>query len=180
MNMFLSVDWRFYRCELPLWCLKAEEETKHLSKLDHRILAVSRNLRFCVCVSVCVRIRTMRLWVHGWGVCPGSVRLEPRTVNHTGRVEEGWPGVCRYYRLSTEHWKMDAWESHNYDKFTPSILSPAPTPPAPLYVLLTHSDRHAWRSHTCPLLSQPSLCLSRRPPLFHQQYVTNVCGKLTR
>lgn len=64
---------------------------------------------------------------------------------------------------------MDAWESHNYDKFTPSILRVAPSSLC-LSFSLTHSDRHACSSHTMPPSSlQTPYTISPRPPVFHQQ-----------
>lgn len=61
------------------------------SKFDHRILRVSRNLRFCAFVFLCVCAH----------VCPvlkcvtRPVRLKPIAVNHAGSGVGR--GVCRYY-----------------------------------------------------------------------------------
>lgn len=59
---------------------------------------------------------------------PLSPNSAPSITDSRAGLGGGGVGVCRSHWLSTDHRKMDARESYNYDKFSPSILQLAPSP----------------------------------------------------
>lgn len=98
----------------------------------------------------------------------------------------GGVGVCRSHWLSTDHRKMDARESYNYDKFSPSILQLAPSPHSvSLFCEQILIDMQFTHNNPPPPPPPPPLPAAAPPTphwpiLFPQQVhkrVTNVCGK---
>lgn len=69
--------------------------------------------------------------------------LLPKPVWTAAKTVNQYSGLCRYY-LSTGLRKMDAWESHNYDKSTPLLWQVTPSlffslslPPFPSFCRLS-------------------------------------------
>lgn len=107
--------------------------------------------------------------------CVSCSCVKPGWISVLSITQGLWGGgglVCRYYLLSTDHRKMDALESHNYDKFTLSILQ---VPPSLFFfsLSLTHYDRHACNfTHNTPFPSEkPHIPPLLVPPFFQWQSV---------
>lgn len=129
-------------------------------------------------------------------VCPAQARgtrpvqTKLGAVNHRQSSRGGGGGVgvgggvCRSHWLSTDHRKMDARESYNYDKFTPSNLQLAPSPLSVSlfceHILIDMQFTHNNPPPTTTTATTSSSSPPHWPILFPQQVherVTNVCGK---